>query len=113
MQSDNNSNLQQKLIWYSKDTRFNDLNAVTDAAFANLEGYGSQVGYLIKSNNKVVGSSFSRAKLTCTSSIESKIYAVSRATPILGSLKLLIPNISKAKLNTELKSDSISLRDRV
>lgn len=98
----------KKLIWYAKDTNQNDLHAITDAAFANLDGYGSQVGYFIRLNNKIIGGSSSRAKLTCTSSTEAEIYAVSRAIPMLDSLKLLIPKISPTKLNAEIKSDSMS-----
>ena len=98
----------KKLVWYSKRTKQNDIHAITDAAFANLDGYGSQVGYFISLNDKIIGGSSSRAKLTCTSSTESEIYAVSRAIPMINSLRLLIPNISTTKLVPEIKCDSIS-----
>lgn len=98
----------KKLTWYANDTKRNDVHAITDAAFANLDGYGSQVGHFIRLNNKIIGGSSSRAKLTCTSSTEAEIYAVSRAIPMLDSLKLLVPKISPAKLNAEIKSDSMS-----
>jgi len=98
----------KKLTWQITKENTNNLQAITDAAFANLDGYGSQVGYFIKLNNKIIGGSSSRAKLTCTSSTESEIYAVSRAIPMLDSLRQLIPEISKKTIIPEIKCDSTS-----
>lgn len=98
----------KKLKWHKSANNKNSVQAITDAAFANLDGYGSQIGYFIKLNDKIIGGASSRAKLTCTSSTESEIYAVSKAIPMVNSLGLLIPNISTNPVTLEINCDSMS-----
>lgn len=98
----------KKLVWRKSDNKINMVEATTDASFSNLSNYGSQAGFLISLNGKFIGGSSKRTTLTCTSSTEAEICAVSNAVPLINSMKNLIPEISKKKSHFVVRSDSKS-----
>ena len=98
----------KRLCWNRSESKINNVEAITDASFSNLSNYGSQTGYLMSINGKFIGGASKRTTLTCTSSTESEICAVSSAVPIVNSMRLLMPEISNKKTQYEVKCDSMS-----
>ncbi|EDO17438.1 Tkp1 protein [Vanderwaltozyma polyspora DSM 70294] len=97
----------KRLIWpKAKERNTQRVTAITDAAFANQPGYKSQVGYFILVNNKIITARSTKATLTCISSTESELYAISMVIPLLNSIKMLMETITGNQVKNKLITDS-------
>ncbi|QLG70918.1 hypothetical protein HG535_0A08650 [Zygotorulaspora mrakii] len=98
----------KKLIWHAnKHTKTNRITAITDASFANEEGFRSQLGHYYCLNGKVIGGRSSSEKLRVISSTEAEIYAVSESVPMLQGVACLVKQIDpSSSLRSKILTDS-------
>ncbi|CCD23648.1 uncharacterized protein NDAI_0B06160 [Naumovozyma dairenensis CBS 421] len=96
----------KKLLWKKQDIKDNNLTALTDAAFANMANFKSQIGNFIILNGKIIGGKSSKEKLACTSSTEAELYSVSEAYPMLLSLQELVQSIKAEPIHLKIITDS-------
>jgi len=98
----------KKLTWYKNTTNtdVNQLTAVTDAAFGSQPQHKSQYGNMIFLNGNLIGAKSTRSTLTCTSSTEAEIYAISEAIPKISIIELLVEKIDNKKVTKEIITDS-------
>ncbi|SMN22169.1 Putative Ty retrotransposon (partial), partial [Maudiozyma saulgeensis] len=95
------------LRWFKEDKHGkNHLKVIADAAFASQDDYKSQYGNYYYLNNNVIGGKSSKSTLTCTSSTEAEIYAISESIPRIEIFELLIEEINKTPIEKEIITDS-------
>ena len=100
----------KQLIWHkNKPTKpDNKLVAISDASYGNQPYYKSQIGNIFLLNGKVIGGKSTKASLTCTSTTEAEIHAVSEAIPLLNNLSHLVQELNKKPIIKGLLTDSRS-----
>ena len=100
----------KQLIWHkSKQAkRENKLVTISDASYGNQPYYRSQIGNIVLLNGKVIGGKSTKASLTCTSTTEAEIHAVSEAIPLLNNLSYLVQELNKKPIIKGLFTDSRS-----
>lgn len=98
---------QKNLVWYAtKKNKTNRITAITDASFANEDGFRSQLGHYYCLNGKVIGGRSSSEKLRVISSTEAEIYAVSESIPMLQGLSHLIRQLDSVPVSLKILTDS-------
>ncbi|CAI1577517.1 hypothetical protein SEUBUCD646_0L01750 [Saccharomyces eubayanus] len=100
----------KQLIWHKSKPkkRENKLVTISDASYGNQLYYRPQIGNIILLNRKVIGGKSTKASLTCTSTTESEIHAVSEAIPLLNNLSYLVQELDKKPIIKGLFTDSRS-----
>ncbi|BAO39299.1 transposon Ty2-F/Ty2-GR2 Gag-Pol polyprotein [Kluyveromyces marxianus DMKU3-1042] len=96
----------KKLVWHYSGPKENNVTAVSDAAFAGNQDFKSQSGTLYLRNNKPIAAKSRKIKLTCISSTEAEIYAISESLPILRGLEHLVNKLQDVKATVKVKTDS-------
>ncbi|EDN59387.1 hypothetical protein SCY_3861 [Saccharomyces cerevisiae YJM789] len=100
----------KQLIWHkSKPVKpTNKLVVISDASYGNQPYYKSQIGNIYLLNGKVIGGKSTKASLTCTSTTEAEIHAISESVPLLNNLSYLIQELDKKPITKGLLTDSKS-----
>lgn len=100
----------RQLIWYKNRSSKpeNKLVVISDASYGNQPYYKSQIGNIFLLNGKVIGGKSTKASLTCTSTTEAEIHAVSEAVPLLNNLSYLVQELDKKPIIKCLLTDSRS-----
>ncbi|KAF4002600.1 Reverse transcriptase/ribonuclease H [Saccharomyces cerevisiae] len=100
----------KQLIWHkNKPTEpDNKLVAISDASYGNQPYYKSQIGNIYLLNGKVIGGKSTKASLTCTSTTEAEIHAISESVPLLNNLSHLVQELNKKPITKGLLTDSKS-----
>ncbi|CAI4038841.1 hypothetical protein SMKI_06G1900 [Saccharomyces mikatae IFO 1815] len=100
----------RQLIWHkSKSTKpANNLVVISDASYGNQPYYKSQIGNVFLLNGKVIGGKSTKASLTCTSTTEAEIHAISESVPLLNNLSYLVQELNKKPITKGLLTDSKS-----
>ena len=86
----------------------NKLVAISDASYGNQPYYKSQIGNIYLLNGKVIGGKSTKASLTCTSTTEAEIHAISESVPLLNNLSHLVQELNKKPITKGLLTDSKS-----
>lgn len=100
----------KQLIWSkSKSAKpENKLVVISDASYGNQPYYKSQIGNIYFLNGKVIGGKSTKASLTCTSTTEAEIHAISEAIPLLNNLSHFIQELNGKSIIKGLLTDSRS-----